>query len=52
MRRVPGRGCEHIAGSGYGLTAADALYLIICALGRELDLTLEDILGTTTTPQR
>jgi hypothetical protein len=28
------------------------LSMITCALGRELGLTLEDILGTTTTPQQ
>jgi len=51
MRRVPGRSCEHIPGSDYGLTAADCLYLITPALGSGLDLTLEDVLGTTTTPR-
>ena len=52
MRRVPRYGCEHIGGSGYGLTAADALYLIVCALGLELGLSLEDIIGTTRPPQQ
>jgi hypothetical protein len=51
MRRVPRYGCEHIAGGGYGLTAADALYLIVCALGQELGLSLEDILGRTPPPR-
>jgi hypothetical protein len=51
MRRVPRYGCQHIAGSGYWLTAAEALSLIVCALARQFSLSPEDILGTTTPPQ-
>jgi len=51
MMRVPG-GIEHVSGTAYNLTAANALYLLVCALGRELGLTLEDIQGATATPER
>jgi hypothetical protein len=51
MLRVPG-GIEYVAGAAYTLTAADAVYLLVCALGRELGLTLEDIQGATATPER
>jgi hypothetical protein len=51
MMRVPGA-MEHVSGTAYSLTAANALYLLVCALGRELGLTLEDIQGPTATPER
>ena len=44
LLRVRG-GLEHASGVGYDLTAAGALYLLVCALGSELGLTLEDIRG-------
>jgi len=52
MLRTQGGGIEHVSSSGYDLTAADALYLVVCALGSTLGLTLEDILGTTAAPAR
>jgi hypothetical protein len=49
LMRVPGR-IVHVSGTGYELTAADALYLFVCALGSELGLTREDMLGARATP--
>ena len=49
MMRMPGR-IDHVSGTGYDLTAADVLHLFVCALGSELGLTREDILGALATP--
>ena len=49
LMRVPGR-IDHVSGTGYELTAADALYLFVCALGSELGLRREDLLGALATP--
>ncbi len=38
-----GRGIKHASGAGYDLTAAGALYLLLCALGQELGLTPEEL---------
>jgi transposase-like protein len=40
MLRAPGR-VEHLSSRDYDLTAADALYLVICCLASELGLTPE-----------
>jgi hypothetical protein len=42
MWRVPG-GIRHVSGADYTLTAAEALHLVLCAYGRELGLTPEDL---------
>ena len=42
--RVRG-GLDHASGTRYDLSAADALYLLVCALGSQLGLTSEDIRG-------
>ena len=42
-------GLDHCGGSGYDLSAGDALYLLACALGSTVGVTPDDILGTTTT---
>jgi hypothetical protein len=44
------RGIEHASNPQYDLTPANALYLIVCALGSALGLTLEDINGMTAAP--
>ncbi len=49
MMRVRG-GIDHFSGNDYDLTAAGALYLLVCALGSAFGLTPEDILGAPTTP--
>jgi hypothetical protein len=49
MMRVRG-GIDHVSGNDYDLTAAGALYLLVCALGSAFGLTPEDILGAPTTP--
>ncbi len=36
-----GRSIKHVSGADYALTAADALHLLLCALGQELGLTPE-----------
>jgi hypothetical protein len=48
MMRVRG-GIEHVAGPNYDLTAANALYLLVCALGSALGLTPEAISALTST---
>jgi hypothetical protein len=45
MGRVRG-GISHLSGTDYDLTAAEALYLLLCMLSRDLGLTLE-ALGVT-----
>ena len=50
MMRGRGGSIEHVCSSQYNLTPADALYLIVCALGSSLGLTLEDIQGMTAAP--
>jgi hypothetical protein len=52
MVRGRGGSIEHVSSAQYDLTPADALFLIVCALGSSLGLTLEDILGTTAAPAR
>ena len=44
LLRVRG-GLDHASGTRYDLSAADALYLLVCALGSQLGLTSEDIRG-------
>lgn len=42
MWRVPG-GIRHVASADYTLTAAEALLIVLCAYGREIGLTPEDL---------
>ena len=58
MLRAPGR-IEHLSNRDYDLTAADALYLVLCCLASELGLTPEalglspeDIAGAAGSKQR
>jgi len=52
MLRARRGSIEHVSSSRYELTPADALFLIVCALGSSLGLTFEDILGATAAPAR
>jgi hypothetical protein len=46
MMRVPG-GIDHVSGTHYDLTAANALYLLVCAPSSALGLTPEAISALT-----
>jgi hypothetical protein len=48
MKRVPG-GIDHVYGTHNDLTAANALYLLVCALASALGLTPEAISALTST---